>query len=131
MVLGKLACDQGNFSSARRQLAQGLTAAQRSGPRWLVAMGLEEVARATLAAGHAAAAARFAGSAAAWREAMGAPLPPYRRRALEEALASARAALDTAAFAATWAAGRALSLEQASAEALASVLSWEYLDRSG
>jgi hypothetical protein len=119
IVLGKLACDQGNFQEALVPLAQGLTAALRSGPQWLVAMGLEEVARATLAAGDAGRAPRLCAAASTWREAMGAPLPPYRQASYEATLDAARQALGEAAFASAWLEGQALSPQQAVGAALA------------
>jgi hypothetical protein len=44
--------------------------------------------------------------------------PPAKCREWENIVAAARAQLDDATFAAAWAAGRALTLEQAIAEAL-------------
>jgi predicted ATPase len=119
IVLGKLACDQGNFREALLTLAQGLTAALRSGPQWLVAMGLEEVARATLAASDAAGATRQCATASMWREAMGAPLPPYRRATYEATLDAARRVLGETAFASAWLDGQALSPQQAVGTTLA------------
>ncbi|HEX5502343.1 MAG TPA: tetratricopeptide repeat protein [Thermomicrobiales bacterium] len=65
-------------------------------------------------------AARLYGAVAAWREASGAP-PRYPQveAAYRRDLAAARAQLDEAAWASAWEAGRALPLEQAIAEALA------------
>jgi tetratricopeptide (TPR) repeat protein len=63
-------------------------------------------------------AVRLLGAAEALREAVGIPLPPAYRAAHERDVAAARAQLDEAAFAAAWAAGRALPLEQAIDEAL-------------
>jgi hypothetical protein len=77
--------------------------------------GLAGLARAT---GQPARAARLFGAAEALRESAGIPLPPVYRAAYEHALAAVRAQLDEAAFAASWAAGQALSLEQAITEAL-------------
>ena len=65
-----------------------------SSPRWL---------------GQAERAARLCGAAEALREAIGAPVPRYRGQ-YERAIALARATLGEQAFAAAWAAGRALSL---------------------
>jgi tetratricopeptide (TPR) repeat protein len=62
-------------------------------------------------------AARLLGAAAALREAIGTPLPLVDRAAIEDATTPTRAALGEASFAAAWAAGQALSLEEAIAEA--------------
>ena len=64
-------------------------------------------------------AARLYGAAAALRERLGAAVVPWERPAHERDLAAVRAALGPAAFAAAWAAGAALPLEAAVAEALA------------
>ena len=52
------------------------------------------------------------------REALGAPQPPQEQAETEQAVAVARAALGEAAWAAALAAGQALTLEEAIAEAL-------------
>ena len=62
-------------------------------------------------------AARLLGAAAALRGTIGTPLPLVDRAAIEDATAPTRATLGEAAFAAAWAAGQALSLDQAIAEA--------------
>lgn len=69
--------------------------------------------------GQAEQAARFFGAAEALRERHGLALVPVERPRLERAMAPARARLTRAAFAAAFAAGRALPLEEAIAEALA------------
>jgi hypothetical protein len=56
---------------------------------------------------------QLCGAAAALREALGAPLAPNRREEWERELGAARAALGEAAFAAAWAEGQALPLEDA------------------
>jgi hypothetical protein len=58
------------------------------------------------------------GAAAAARAALGAPQPPLERANVEEAVGAARAALGEVAWAAAYAAGGALSLEEAIAEGL-------------
>jgi DNA-binding NarL/FixJ family response regulator len=57
-------------------------------------------------------------AAAPLREAIGVPIPPVSRAEYERDVAAVRAQLDEATFASAWAAGRALSLDQAVAEAL-------------
>src|SRR5207245_4493733 len=64
-------------------------------------------------------AARLLAAAAALREAGGHIPWPAERSALEHSLAAARAALDDPTFTAAWEVGRAMSREQAVAEALA------------
>ena len=62
-------------------------------------------------------AARLLSAAAALRETIGAPLPLVDRAAIAGALAPTRAALGAEPFATAWAAGQAMSLEQAITEA--------------
>jgi DNA-binding NarL/FixJ family response regulator len=64
-------------------------------------------------------AARLYGAAEALREAIGIPLPPYHRPEYEREVAVTREALGEDRFAAAYAAGRALSIDEAVAEALA------------
>jgi hypothetical protein len=66
-------------------------------------------------------AARLFGAAEALRESMGTPLPPVYRACHERHVAAARRACGAAAFAAAWAVGRALSLDEAVAEAFRQV----------
>jgi hypothetical protein len=63
-------------------------------------------------------ATRLCAAVAAMRTAIGAPLPPPERATYDATVATARAALGEDTFAAAWAAGQALPLEQAIAEAL-------------
>jgi DNA-binding CsgD family transcriptional regulator len=64
-------------------------------------------------------AARLFGAAEGLRETVGAPVAADDRELYERDVAAVRAALDETAFAAAWAAGRALSIEEAVAEAMA------------
>jgi hypothetical protein len=63
-------------------------------------------------------AAKVFGAAEAIREGIGALLAPSGRADRERSLADVRVALGDAAFAAAWAAGRAMTLEQATEYAL-------------
>lgn len=63
-------------------------------------------------------AARLLGTAATLREAVGAPLSSVDRQGIAQAVATTRAALGEAAWAAAFATGQALSMEEAIAEAL-------------
>jgi predicted ATPase/class 3 adenylate cyclase len=66
-------------------------------------------------------AAQLLGAAAALREALGVPVPRSEREDHDHAVAATRTALGETAFAAAWAAGRALPVEEAVNEALALV----------
>jgi hypothetical protein len=63
-------------------------------------------------------AARLLGAAETVRETIGMPLPPYRRPDLETVVASLQAALDERTRAAAWAAGRAMTPDEAHTYAL-------------
>src|SRR5262249_52477903 len=64
-------------------------------------------------------AARLFGAAAVLREAANAPLAARHRAEYERQVAAARALLDPASFAAAWAEGQAMTLDEAVAYALA------------
>ena len=84
-----------------------------------VAICLEGLAAVAGARGQPARAAQLYGAAAALRERIGAPLPPGDRLGYDRHLATARACLDEGAWAAAWAEGQAMPLEEAVADALA------------
>ena len=63
---------------------------------------------------------RLAGAAEALREVVGVPIEFDEQGRYEQLIASLRERLDEARFSDTWVAGRALTLEQAIAEALGS-----------
>ncbi len=79
------------------------------------------IAAVTATRGQPRRAARLLGAAATLREAGGTPLRPVDRADYDRTVTAARTALGDNAFAAAWAEGRALSLEQTVAEASANV----------
>jgi tetratricopeptide (TPR) repeat protein len=83
------------------------------------ALCLQGMASVAVARGDAVRAARLCGAAAALREATGVHMPAVSRARFEKLTADARAASGEPAFAAAWAAGQALSPEEAIADALA------------
>ncbi len=74
------------------------------------------------ALGHWEGAARLSGAAEALREALGTPVPPVNRAEYERNVRAMRAQIDEKAFAAAWAEGRAMTLQQATAYALGTEL---------
>src|SRR5262249_3364815 len=109
---------QGDDDRATTVLREALVLQQQQGLKGLIAESLERFAGLAARQGKAPRAARVFGAAEALRAALGAPLPPCERAAYEHDVAAARAQLDTAAFAAAWAEGQAMTLEQAIAYAL-------------
>ena len=69
-------------------------------------------------AGQLEQAARLGGASEALREANDIVIPPIDRAPYEGSVAAVRSQLDEATFAAAWAEGRAMTLEQAVAYAL-------------
>jgi predicted ATPase len=117
--LGCVAGRQGDHAAARALLEQSLALQRELGDRRGIAACLEGVAQVSAAEGAPERAARLLGAAAALRDAIGAPLPPAERAAHERIVAPVRADLESAVFAAAWAEGQAMPLEQAVADALA------------
>jgi len=117
-ILGQLARQGGDLATAFALQRQGLALArERADPR-CVADTLEYLVNVVGAAGHGEQAARLLGAATALREAIGAPGPSVERAMTEQAVAGARGALGEEAWAAAFAAGQAMTLEEAIAEAL-------------
>jgi non-specific serine/threonine protein kinase len=116
---GDLARARGDLAGALAHYRESLALAGDSGHRLWQADALEGVAAVAAAWGQPERAARLHGAAAAVREQMGEAVPPWVRPARERDLAAARAALAPDAFDAAWAAGAALPLEAAVAEAIA------------
>jgi predicted ATPase/DNA-binding CsgD family transcriptional regulator len=116
--LAKVARAQGDYSGAAGLYRESLTLRWAQGEKRHIAGCLRGLASVAAAARQYARAARLYGAAEAAREAIGAPVPRHHARS-EQAVARARAGLGEPAFAAAWAAGRALPLAEAVAEALA------------
>jgi predicted ATPase/DNA-binding SARP family transcriptional activator len=109
---------QGDWKTAVSAPRESLTLWLELGNQWGLAEALEGVAHVAVAQGEAARAARLFGAAERLRERIGRPHHPHERADYERSVAEARTALGDAAFAAAWAEGRALSPEQAVADAL-------------
>ena len=117
--LAWLAHAQGDSVAARGLVTEALVVAGELRDRSLASEALELSAKSALRNREGHRAARLLGSAHALREAIGAPIPPSDRAAYEEDVVAARALLRDQAFAAAWAEGRTMTLEQAIALALA------------
>jgi DNA-binding CsgD family transcriptional regulator len=127
--LARVVHDQGNYERAMAlyQEGLGLVLMLDAGDKRGIAECVERVARVVAAfeqqrgggRRNLGRAAQLWGAAEALREAIRAPLPPVDRIEHEQAVANVRLPADDPAFAAAWAAGRAMPLEQAIAAALA------------
>jgi non-specific serine/threonine protein kinase len=108
---------QGQRERATALFRESLGMHQRFGHKLGVAECLEGLAMG-LAPASPARVATLCGAAAALREAVAAPRPAPNRAPYERVVAAARLALAEDGFAAAWATGRALTLDQAVAMAL-------------
>ncbi|MBV9279724.1 MAG: tetratricopeptide repeat protein [Chloroflexi bacterium] len=111
--LGNVSYMQGDYRRAAALYEESLLLSRDIGARDLVAGSLESLAWVAAARGQSQVAARLGGAAAALREVLGAPLWPDDWAGHDQAVRTMRTALGEEAFAAVWAEGRALPLEQA------------------
>jgi predicted ATPase len=116
--LGETASGQGRLDEAGRWLAQGLALSQTLGDQESIAWCLAGLGSVAALDEEPERAARLWGAAERLRQAIGCRPPPAARATYERALAVARAQLGEAAFTMAWEGGRALTVEQAIAEAL-------------
>ena len=116
--LGMVAYERGDYRAARALYEESLAILRELGYRSRIATALESFARLAAAEAQVGRVARLLGAAESLREAIGTPLRPTQRADYAHAVAAARAELGEEAFAAAWAEGQAMSVEQAIAYAL-------------
>jgi predicted ATPase len=102
----------GDDARSRSLYEEGIAVARKEGNRQTIALGLEGLARVVAAQGALWWAARLWGAAETQRQAIGAPIPPVERPAYESSVTAARAQLGDKPFAAAWAEGRSMTVEQ-------------------
>jgi Tetratricopeptide repeat len=117
-ILGALMNAHGDATQAFALLREGLIQ-QQLGQQFLVVESLERFVEVVAGQDQPVWAARLLGAAAAFDNATGRDPGQTERAAYAHTMAAVCAQLDEATFAAAWAAGRAMTLEQAVAEALA------------
>jgi hypothetical protein len=117
--LANVARSQGDCGQAKALFRDGLMLSCDKDLRWIAALGLEGLAAVAAAQGQPLLAARLFGAAEALREALGTPLKPSERAGYDQATQATRGALGEDSFAAAWAEGRALPLDEAVTMALA------------
>jgi hypothetical protein len=118
--LGDQAQAQGDAPQAAAYFAESLACYREIGHREGILLCVAGLAWAAGGLGQAVRAARLFGAVASLRASfgIGESGPTVERHIYEASVASVRAQLDQAAFAAAWAEGQALTLDQATAEAL-------------
>jgi non-specific serine/threonine protein kinase len=123
--LAGLALEQGDQAMAQSHVSEVLILARDTDPVRApeVASAMEVQAALAAVQGTPDRALRLAGAAAALRSRFNRPLAPPEQATLERRLAPARQALSVAEQAVAWAAGQAMTREQAIAYALARLLS--------
>ncbi|MGH3146725.1 MAG: LuxR C-terminal-related transcriptional regulator, partial [Rubrobacter sp.] len=115
--LGILALREDEAGRALELLRGSLEVHRDLGDRWRAASVLEGLAETICVKGHFERSARLFGAAETIREAISAPVPPCERAGLDEGVAVARAGMGGGAFETALSLGRAMTLDQALAEA--------------
>ena len=111
-ALGSVAAREGDYAAARALYEESLAIAREAGSTWRIAPYLEGLASVLAAQKEFARGAQLWGAANAIRAAFGTPLPPVERAGYERALAECGSYLGEKAFAAAWAQGRTMTLDQ-------------------
>jgi predicted ATPase/class 3 adenylate cyclase len=117
--VGSAARDLRDYGRAVASFTESLTVCRELGDMWLSGLCLEQVARLASAYGQHQQAARLFGVAEVLHETLGWRLSPIDQADRDRDVASTQGALGDAAFGASWAEGRAMTLEQAIEYALA------------
>jgi len=117
--MGHVARAQGQYDQAEMYLRESLALLKPLGDRRCIPLTLEGLACITVGRGWAERAARLLGAAQAMQAQTGAPSPPSTRADYLRTIADARQELGAEPFEAMWAAGAAMSLNEAVDLALA------------
>jgi len=115
-ALGHAAFVQDDYAKARTFYEEALAIIQELGIKWFIAFCLDGLAEVAVAQGQPEWAAHVLGAAALLREALGVSPPPHNLANYERTVATTRAQLGEERFAAVWAEGREMTLEQVLAE---------------
>ncbi len=103
---------QGDYGRAEATLKESLALFWELGYKWRTSYCLLALGRTACGLGQFERGARLFGAVAALRQVTGIGLPPSSLVEDERAMTTLRGALGDAAFAAAWAEGRAMTLEQ-------------------
>jgi non-specific serine/threonine protein kinase len=116
-TLGRVLLERGDVAQAFDRFRESLALRLEVGDRWGLPFSLHGLALVARASGKPEQAARLYGAIDALQESLGVAIAREIRGPYERDLARVRSALTAERFAAEWAAGRSLPLEQAVAEA--------------
>ena len=111
--LGLVAYEQGEYAQAQEMQRESLGIRREMGVKKSIAYSLEAFASLAVHQARYERGIHLWAAASALRDRLGSPLRPFDREKQERKAASVQQALDDDAFAAAWAQGRALTLEQA------------------
>jgi tetratricopeptide (TPR) repeat protein len=114
--LARVEAFEGDYVKARALYEQCLAIVKQVDFKVFTPFHLEGLAAVVAVQGELPWAARLWGTAEALRDGMGTPIPPVFRVDYERSVATARTHLGEQAFAAAWAEGRTMTLEQVLAE---------------
>jgi DNA-binding CsgD family transcriptional regulator len=112
VIFGQVATAQSDDAAAQSHYEESLALGREFGFKRIIPSSLEGLAALVIHQGEPTWAARLWGAAEALRDTMGTPIHPVYRPAYERSVAAARASLGEQAFAAAWAQGRAMTLEE-------------------
>jgi non-specific serine/threonine protein kinase len=112
-ALGHVVRDEGDYALARSLYIESLALRRKHNHRIAIAQSLEDLAALARREQQPGQAIRLLGAATAFCETLDAQPPVAIRAEYEHTMAEGRAALGEAAFAAAWAEGRAMSLDEA------------------
>jgi predicted ATPase/DNA-binding CsgD family transcriptional regulator len=118
-LLGIVAIREGSFAEAHALFTESLDLMHGLLSDWGLSMNVAMFAGLAGAQGRFVEAVTLAGASAALREGWQTPLIPLMEEVLEEGLAAAKQALGPERYAEAWAAGQAMTLQEALATALA------------
>jgi len=117
-LLGIVAVREQEFARAHALFTEALSTMRGLMSEWGMSVNVATFAGLAGAQGRLIEAVRLAGASASLREAWQTPLIPLIESVIDEGLTRARQVLDPATYAAAWAEGQAMSLEQSLAAAL-------------
>jgi tetratricopeptide (TPR) repeat protein len=120
--IGAVVQDRGDNIRAKPFFVESLALFQDLGNNWYIAHCLQQLAAVMITEEHPQRAAHLCAAAQALREAINAPMWPSARAHYEQIVSTVREQLGQAAFAAIWADGSTMPLDQTVAYALRS---WE------